>query len=252
MIVLASALLILCLGALWWFVRDDVAEYAAFKLFTETADRQRRYRVWVLKSFLLFSGLTVTALAILGRLGSLSTLPPELAALSQTLRSVVTTHDLSAGFLAGFLGAVVVGVAAGGAVAAMAAKRKPVTSKAVVVGDIEALMPRNGAETAHTALLSLNAGLSEELFFRLLLPLLLTMVLGNAVAAFVGAAIVFGLVHVYQGWIGVLATTILGLVLTALYLWTGSIWIAIGAHALLDLMGLVVRPTVGRLITLRH
>ena len=117
-----------------------------------------------------------------------------------------------------------------------------------VIGDIAPLMPRNRAETAHAALLALNAGLSEELFFRLLLPMLLTIVLGNALCAFVGAAIIFGLVHIYQGWIGVLVTAILGLALTILYLMTQTLWLAIGAHAMMDLLALVVRPTFARLI----
>ncbi len=251
MIALVSALLIVCLGALAWFVRRDIGEYAAFKLLSETADRQSRYRVWILRSFLLFTGLTVLAIAILGRLGDLIVLPPEFAALSQSLRSVVTTNGLHAGFLIGFGGALVVGMLAGSVIAALVAKRKGATAKAVVVGDIEALMPRNGAETAHTALLSLNAGLSEELFFRLLLPLLLTLAFGNAAVAFVAAVLVFGLVHIYQGWFGVLATIILGLLLTVIYLWTGSILIAIAAHGFLDLMGLVVRPTIGRLFAPR-
>ena len=75
-------------------------------------------------------------------------------------------------------------------------------------------MPRNGAETVWTGLLSINAGIGEELFFRLALPLLIVLVTGNVIAAFAVAAIVFGLVHVYQGWVGVLATTFLGVVFT--------------------------------------
>ena len=121
----------------------------------------------------------------------------------------------------------------------------------MVIGDVQPLMPRNGAEIAHSVLFSVNAGFSEELFFRLLLPLLITIVVSNALVAFLAAAIIFGLVHVYQGWVGVVATTILGLLLSALYLGTGSIWIAILAHALLDVINLVVRPTLTRLVTSR-
>ena len=90
--------------------------------------------------------------------------------------------------------------------------------KILTLGDIEPLMPRNGAETLWTGLLSINAGVGEELFFRLALPLLIVLVTGNVVAAFAVAAIMFGLVHVYQGWVGVLATTFLGFVFTGVYL----------------------------------
>ena len=41
------------------------------------------------------------------------------------------------------------------------------------------------------------------------------------------------------------------LLLSALYLGTGSIWIAILAHALLDVINLVVRPTLTRLVASR-
>ncbi len=115
-----------------------------------------------------------------------------------------------------------------------------------MLGDIAPLLPRNGAESAHAAVLSLNAGLSEELFFRLLLPLLLVLTLHNSGVAFIVAAIVFGLVHLYQGWVGVLVTTAMGLMLTALYLATRSIWVVVGVHALFDLFGLVLRPALAR------
>jgi membrane protease YdiL (CAAX protease family) len=243
---LASALLVLCLGALAWLVRHDVGDYAAFKLLTETADRQRRYRVWIAKSFFLFFGLTLLALAILGRLRAFLVLPPEFAPLSRSLRSLVPRNGLHAEFLIGFGSALFAGMLIGGVVAGIAVKRKRATSKAVLIGDIEALMPRNGPETAYAALLSLNAGLSEELFFRLLLPLLFTIAFRNAVVAFVAATLVFGIIHIYQGWVGVVATIILGLVLAGVYLWTGSILAAIVAHSFVDLIGLVVRPTIGR------
>jgi membrane protease YdiL (CAAX protease family) len=59
--------------------------------------------------------------------------------------------------------------------------------------------------------------------------------------------IVFGLAHAYQGWVGVLATTVVGAVFAGLYLSTGELWIVMAAHVVLDLLGLVVRPTLARL-----
>ena len=46
-------LLVLCVGVMWWFVRNDAAEYAAFKRLTTSADRQRFYRRWVVKLSLI-------------------------------------------------------------------------------------------------------------------------------------------------------------------------------------------------------
>jgi membrane protease YdiL (CAAX protease family) len=241
----AAGLLLLCLGALWYFVRDDIAEYAAFKRLTETMDRQRRYRVWVLKSFLLFSGATIVGLLILGRLHALATLPAEFRPFSESIRSLLGDGQLlrSGGFLAGFGAALLTGLIAG----AVAVKLRFGRFKPCVAADIEPLMPRNGPEIAHAALLAVNAGLSEELFFRLLIPLLLTLLLGNAAAGFVIATTVFGAIHVYQGLVGVATTTILGGLLAGLYLWTGNLWIAVAMHALLDVLGLVVRPSIARL-----
>ena len=110
------------------------------------------------------------------------------------------------------------------------------------LGDFSALLPRNRAELAHAAALSINAGLTEELFFRLTLPLLFVLVIGNVWVAFALAAIVFGLAHLYQGLVGVVATTAVGVLLTAFYLASGSIWIAVLVHAAIDLVGLVLRP----------
>jgi membrane protease YdiL (CAAX protease family) len=242
----AGGLLILCLGEMWYFVRRDVADYAAFKLLTHTADRQRRYRVWILKSLLLFSGTSLIGLALLGRLDALRTLPAEFLPLFDRFKALPSpSGQIGSGFLVGFGGALLVGVILGGLASRFIVRKK----QPAVLGDVESLMPRNWAETAHAGLLSLNAGLSEELFFRLLLPLLLVILFGNVVAAFVAAALIFGAIHWYQGRIGVIATTVLGGVFTVIYLWTGNIWIAVAAHAGLDLLSLVVRPSIARVLT---
>jgi len=242
--IIAGALLLLCFGEVLYFVRRDGADYAAFKLLTETADRQRRYRIWILKSLVLFSGTSLVGLALLGQFRTLATLPGEFRPLFDRLQSSGTLGgQIHSGFLVGFGAALLGALIAGTLVSRFAGKKR----KPIAIGDIEALMPRNWAETYHTALLSLNAGLSEEIFFRLLLPLLLVILFGNAIAAFAAAALIFGAVHLYQGAIGVIATTVLGVIFTLLYLWTGNIWIAVGAHAVLDLIGLVIRPSITRI-----
>jgi hypothetical protein len=237
-------LLVLSVAVLWWFVRNDASEYAAFKRLTDTADRQRCYAIWVLKSFLAFSGTTVVCLLILHHLQSLITLPAEFIPLAARIGAAMPlTQMLDKSFLIGFASA----AAITGILLGVLLAKKLKTSHAVL-GDIEPLMPRNAAETGWTALLSLNAGLSEECFFRLLLPLLLVGLLHNPLLAFAIATILFGLVHFYQGVAGVLMTTLVGAVFACLYLWTGSLWITMAAHAGLDLFALVVRPTFMRLL----
>ena len=115
-------LLAACLGILWQFVRKDHAEYAAFKLLTETADRQRCYRDWAVKSFLLFTGSTVILLAVLRRLGAMIALPNEFHALSLQVQSHVPRTQLpSRGFLIGFgfaiFGSMILGGFIGGVLA---------------------------------------------------------------------------------------------------------------------------------------
>jgi len=237
-------LLVLCVAVMWWFVRNDAAEYAAFKRLTTSADRQRFYRRWVVKSFLTLFGTTIVSLLILRQLQALITLPAEFIPLAARLAArMPLTRVLDKSFLIGFASAAAITGILGGVLLA----KKTQTSHAVL-GDIEPLMPRNSAETGWAALLSLNAGLSEECFFRLLLPLLLAGLLHSPLLAFVIATILFGLMHFYQGVAGVLMTTLVGVVLAGLYLWTGDLWIAMAAHAGLDLFGLVVRPTLMRLL----
>jgi membrane protease YdiL (CAAX protease family) len=237
-------LLIASLAMLWWFVRNDASEYAAFKRQPDTAGRQHFYGIWILKSFLALFGTSMVCLLVLRQLHALLYLPDEFIPLAARLGAdMPTTVILDKEILAGCAaGAMLIGILLG----VFIAKRLKTTH--ATLADIEPLMPRNGAETGWAALLSLNAGLSEECFFRLVLPLLLVGVLHNPLLAFISATILFGLVHIYQGVLGVVMTTLVGVVLAGLYLWTGSLWMTIAAHAGLDLFGLVVRPTFMRLL----
>jgi membrane protease YdiL (CAAX protease family) len=245
---LPAILLVLCLGGLLWFLRNDLAEYAAFKRLTDTRDRQKRYRVWILKAFLLFVCGSLVCLAILRRLANLLSLPSEFHDVSQRLHAAIPAdHAPGKAFLLPFFGAVILGMLAGLLITTVL-RRRSNRSKPARLGDIDALMPRNAPETLWMTVMSVNAGIGEELFFRLLLPLLLTILCRNALLAFVIAAAVFGLVHLYQRLPGILATAAVGAALSCLYLWTANLWIAILAHALLDLVGAVLRPAAERLL----
>jgi uncharacterized protein len=112
------------------------------------------------------------------------------------------------------------------------------------VGDIRALLPRNRGELPYGAGLALTAGVVEELLFRLALPALLFGVFGSAPLAFLIAALVFGLLHIYQGPQGIAFAFVLGLVFTALYLLSGTILVPIVFHALIDLRSLILIPVV--------
>nr|WP_246346552.1 CPBP family intramembrane glutamic endopeptidase [Sphingomonas endophytica] len=99
-----------------------------------------------------------------------------------------------------------------------------------------------GAELGWGVLLAIVAGVTEELFFRLLLPLLIAIVSGSALLGFAGTTAAFGYAHRYQGWRGVIGTVIAGVLLALVYLVSGRLWAAMLVHAAIDLNGLVLRP----------
>ena len=251
-VLLPAVLLIAALAAVAWFTWRDVGEYAAFKLLTDTRDRQARYRRWVLNAFVLFVGGSLAILAVLGDLGCVLHPPQPFFAAMRRTQALLGSPSVGPEFLGGLAGGASIAVVFGALVAIRAARRREGQPKLRTLGDIAPLLPRNGAETVWTGLLSINAGVGEELFFRLTLPLLLVLVTGNVVAAFVVAAILFGLMHVYQGWVGVLATMFLGAIFTGVYLVAGNLAWPMALHAGIDLIGLVVRPTLTRLAARRQ
>jgi membrane protease YdiL (CAAX protease family) len=101
---------------------------------------------------------------------------------------------------------------------------------------------RGPSEWPGAVALSLAAGIGEELFFRLTLPLLVAMVTGSGLAGFAVGLVAFGASHRHQGWVGVLATGIVGVFLAGLYLLTGRLWLAMLVHVVIDLNALVLRP----------
>lgn len=242
-------LLLFVAGLLALFVWRDRAEYLEFRLYTDTADRQRSFRRWILISFVAFGVTALAGLALLGRFGALIEFPDEFADLAADIRSILGSSGLGAGFLAGAAGAIIAGVLLG----VMFRKRQLQQEGAgeILLGDIEPLLSRNAAERRWATVLAINAGFSEELFFRLFLPLLIVEATGNAVLAFIVAAILFGIAHLYQGWVGMVATAGVGAVMTAIYLATGTIWAPVLVHATIDFSGLVFRPWLRERAALR-
>ena len=120
----------------------------------------------------------------------------------------------------------------------VAAVRSSAEARAQVLkqfGGVPALLvPRGGRERRLWVGLSLTAGLCEEVLYRgFLIWYLMTLLPGMAAALL--AAIVFGVAHQYLGWgVGVLRATIVGVVLGVAYLVTGTLWVPIALHAILD------------------
>lgn len=101
---------------------------------------------------------------------------------------------------------------------------------------IDFLLPRSGTEKIAFAGLSLSAGIAEEIVFRSFLILALFHASGSMTLAVSVSVVVFAASHAYQGWTGAARVGLLGLVLTAPFLITGSVYPSIIAHTALDLL----------------
>jgi membrane protease YdiL (CAAX protease family) len=99
------------------------------------------------------------------------------------------------------------------------------------------LIPRTGPEKRVFVGLSLAAGLGEELVYRGYLLALLTPVLGSAWAAAGVTSATFGVLHAYQGPLGIVRTALLGMLFATAVVMTGSLWPAVIVHTLVDLVG---------------
>lgn len=101
------------------------------------------------------------------------------------------------------------------------------------------LMPRTREEKRVFALLSVAAGVGEEIAYRgYAIPVLAPLVgVGGAAAL---TSVVFGALHGYQGWLGTARTAAMGGFLAWGFLASGSLWPAIAAHTAIDLVAGIV------------
>ncbi len=100
--------------------------------------------------------------------------------------------------------------------------------------DIDFMRPRTNAEHRRFKLLSVTPGITEEIIFRAFLIAMFALYMPVAAAA-VMAVVLFGCGHFYQGFAGVVRTSMIGGLLTTVYLTGGSLWPAIILHILMDL-----------------
>jgi membrane protease YdiL (CAAX protease family) len=108
---------------------------------------------------------------------------------------------------------------------------------------MEELIPRNSREKGLFVLLSLAAGVGEELVYRgWLIAVLAPVFDGPWVAAWV-SSMAFSLLHAYQGPVGILRSGLMGFLFSAAFIVYGSLWPLIIVHVAVDLFsGLVLGP----------
>jgi membrane protease YdiL (CAAX protease family) len=109
-----------------------------------------------------------------------------------------------------------------------------------------ALLPRTVGERRLFTVVGVTAGICEEWLFRGFFLAVVAAVAGDLpgwVLVLI-AAVAFGLAHAYQGRAGILLTGVLGGVMAALYLGTGSLLLPVLLHAAIDLRFLLVPARV--------
>jgi membrane protease YdiL (CAAX protease family) len=235
------ALLSLLLLVLAILVRRAISrerkQYSRFKRLRTSKARIAVYRTWLGDSFLVFGGLS--ALVLLAT----SQYVPQALTDARAWAPVEWTLERMSNTVGQ-------GIVITVAVLVVTALVLPVIllrnhQEAIpTVGDIGAILPRTRSELPWAAALGINAGVVEELLFRFALPALIFALVGSGPLAFGAACMVFGLLHLYQGSLGVLSSTILGLIFCAIYVLSGSIVLAIVLHALFDLRSLALIPVL--------
>lgn len=178
-------------------------------------------------------------LAALGRLDALTVMPREFAPLAAYLPHY-DPYEL--------IPALALGLPLGMAVVAariwwLRRRGKPMPASMVAPAPLAA---RSRAEMLPAATTALVAGVTEELAFRLFIPLVATIATGSVILGFTLAIVIFLLLHRYQSWLGQIGVALSAVALIALYLSTGALWLAIAVHAAVDVMALAVRPWLAR------
>lgn len=100
-------------------------------------------------------------------------------------------------------------------------------------GDLFLLLPETSREESWFRLVSINAGVSEELIFRGYLVWYLQSMLGIAWAS-VLAILLFGFAHLYQGVRQLPGILLTSAVAVGLYVFTGSLLVPVLFHIALD------------------
>jgi CAAX protease family protein len=104
------------------------------------------------------------------------------------------------------------------------------------MASIAEFLPRSKTEAALFRGIAVTAGVCEEIWWRGFLIWYLATYVGEWPAVFIGA-LMFGVVHLYQGTAGVIKSGVTGLLLGILYLGTGTLLWPMIVHTAIDLHG---------------
>ena len=104
-------------------------------------------------------------------------------------------------------------------------------------GQLAPFLPKTPRQHRWGMALSVSAGVAEEIAYRGFVMWMLAFFM-PVYAVIAVQALVFGLAHAYQGWGGAVGTAILGAVIGLVYWATGSLFLPILLHVLVDAMSL--------------
>lgn len=99
---------------------------------------------------------------------------------------------------------------------------------------VESMLPKSVLEVVLWIAVSVTAGFCEEIQSRGYLQQQLRALSGSVVAAVVGQAAVFGLIHSYQGWKKTVVIAVLGILYGALAAWRRNLRANMISHGALD------------------
>ena len=220
---------------------QDGREYRDFKGLKATEDRQRYFKKWFFKALVIYTLVPLACLALLGRLSALWTFPTEMNGLSAEATRLLSRFSATKyvawipGLALGYLLMVLV-------MTFLEHRESKTATTTMVNKNIQPMVPLNRAERFWTTLLAVNAGVGEEICFRLLVPLLLVLTLGHTILAAVLAAAWFGAIHLYQGIAGIVATSLLAIALLIVYLHSQHLWPVVALHLALNTAQLSFAP----------
>lgn len=102
------------------------------------------------------------------------------------------------------------------------------------MGDLRALAPQSAEDFRAFYQVAVTAGICEEVLYRGVLMAVLVPATGLWPAVGL-TSLIFGMGHIYQGLEGIVKSTLIGLVMALLTVFSGSLLVAIVLHAVIDL-----------------
>jgi len=241
-------LVVLILMTIFVFNRDK-NNYEKFKSQNKTEDRQSFYKIWTIELLIIYGLLSLLILSAIGQIYSLKEMPKFLIEFSRSVNPFGSINDN--GYISKFLK-----IASTSLVPVLIFENTLSTylreykkksnnnnkKNETDLRNLNSIIPRNYKERIWGTVLSISAGISEELFFRVLVPILIYSITSSALIAITSSIIWFGLGHYYQGISGIMATSFAGLLFFIVYLITQNIWQIMLIHAVVDFNGLVFGP----------